>query len=54
MVAGEAQPLLVDTGVPAVSSAFFYLVGAVNDCPDGQGPLGVATDGSLRTASACN
>ncbi|RME37356.1 MAG: hypothetical protein D6788_09670 [Planctomycetota bacterium] len=42
-----------DASSPAAGAAFYYLVRAENDCPDGQGSLGRSSAGQERTARAC-
>jgi hypothetical protein len=45
----------VDADTPPAGNVFYYLVRAQNGCPAGlgQGPLGAASDGSIRTGRAC-
>ena len=42
-----------DPETPAPGPPFFYLVRAVNRCPDGEGPLGNDSSGTPRQGRAC-
>jgi hypothetical protein len=42
-----------DAAFPFPGNLFYYLVRAVNDCPDGDGPLGQASSGAPRVAADC-
>ena len=44
---------VTDVSVPAIGSAFYYLVRATNACPDGRGPLGYNSDGAEETGRSC-
>jgi N-acetylneuraminic acid mutarotase len=50
---GVAETGAQDAEEPLPDGTFFYLVRAVNACPDGLGPLGSASGGSTRVAPAC-
>ncbi len=43
----------VDSDPLPPGEGFYYLVRAVNGCPDGEGPLGNATGGIPRIATSC-
>jgi hypothetical protein len=43
----------VEIAVPAPDATWFYLIRAVNDCPQGDGSLGRRTDGQERKAIDC-
>ncbi len=38
---------------PVAGNGFYYLIGAENDCPNGQGSLGFGTDGEERLGRTC-
>ncbi len=38
-----------DLGIPVPGEGFYYLIRAVNDCPQGHGPLGYRSDGAERS-----
>jgi len=42
-----------DTSTPALGQALFYLVRPRNACPQGQGPLGDASNGTERVGRSC-
>jgi hypothetical protein len=42
-----------DSAIPALGTAFFYLVRAQDDCPTAQGPAGTASDGTPRATRSC-
>jgi hypothetical protein len=42
-----------DPAVPGIAECWFYLLRAENACPGGQGPLGNASTGSVRTGGDC-
>jgi hypothetical protein len=45
--------LATDGALPADGNSFFYLIRARNACPVGQGPLGLASNGTPRSAPVC-
>jgi hypothetical protein len=48
-----ADESAVDPDDPGIHSAFFYLVRAGNDCPDGDGSLGEGSHGGPRQGVSC-
>ena len=42
-----------DDQLPIPQGVFYYLIRATNTCPDGDGTLGVRSDGIERTGRAC-
>jgi len=52
LACGIAEPVAVDSAVPAVGTGYFYLVAAFNSI--GKGSLGHASNGLLRPAGSLN
>ncbi len=53
LATGITGPNTADAAVPTPGQEFFYLIGAQNGCPNGQGLLGVQSDGTPITARSC-
>ena len=47
-----ADPVTVDTDLPAPGTGYFYLVDGINDC--GEGPAGINTDLQVIVAKQIN
>ena len=52
---GQSAPTTTDFSQPDPGGVFFYLIRAVNDCPDpdGTGTLGPDSNGAERLGTSC-
>jgi hypothetical protein len=49
-----ADTAATDPFVPVVGTAFYYVIRAENDCPGGQGSLGLSSEGQQRAGRDCS
>jgi hypothetical protein len=53
IVADGTSTMSIDAQTPASGRAFSYLIRAQNGCPNGEGSLGAASDGTPRAGRSC-